>query len=210
MSSGADAQIRDFRSWWNVDVSKDISKDLSAGFKLGQRLRNNSLEFDRSLATLSLGYDLPKGFDIEGGYRYILLKDDENIFQSRYRIHGDVSYRYSLDRLRFGFRERMQYGFDDLNSIDEYFFDKLTSRSRISVKYDIFGSPFSLQGAYEIFVNLNAQTGVTVTDHRIRAGFELAISQRMELDIYYLLDQEVNRRSPLQSHIFLVTMGYNL
>jgi predicted porin len=203
------SQNQDFRSWWNVDVSTDINKDLAASFKLGQRFRSNSLQFDRSLATFALEVDLPKGFSAEGGIRYILLKDDGRNFVSRYRIHGDISYSHRFDRLRIAFRERVQYGFDDLNSIDDYSSNKLTNRNRASVKYDIFGIPFSLQASYEIFLAIGGEEKLLISDHRIRAGFEYKISQNTDLDVYYLLDQEVNRNDPLQSHILLVTLGYS-
>ena len=204
------AQNQDFRSWWNVDLSKDISKDVKAGLELSQRFKENSLRYDRSLATLGLEYEVIKNLSLEGGFRYIAVKDNSQVFVSRYRLHGNVSYDYKLDRITLKIRERVQYGFNDLNSVDDFYSNSLTNRTRFSIDYDIFGSPFSIRSSYELFVDLNDPEGFTISDHRLQAGLRLKLNSKSDLDFSYMFDMEVNKVNPLRSNVLILTLGYDL
>lgn len=208
--SQVSAQYQDFRSWWNVDLSKDISKDLKAGLEFSQRFKENSLRYDRTLATLGLEYEVIKNLSLEGGFRYIAVKDNSQVFVSRYRVHGNVTYDYKLDRFTLKLRERVQYGFNDLNSLDEFYSNSLTNRTKLSVDYDIFGSPFSLRSSYELFVDLNDPEGLTISDHRLHAGLRLKLNSKSDLDVSYMFDMEVNKVNPLRSNVIILTFGYDL
>ena len=123
------AQYQDFRSWWNFDLSKEITNDFNAGLELSQRFDENSLQYDRSLTTLGLEYEITKDLSVEGGYRFVFLQDRQFVLVSKYRIHGNVSYRYKHSSFSLSLREQIQYGFDDLNTLDYYFENKLISQT---------------------------------------------------------------------------------
>lgn len=202
-------QEQDFRSWWSIDLRKDLTKKLQAGLDLGQRFENNSLGYDRSLVTAGLEYELFNDFEISGGYRYIVYRD-MGLFDTKYRIHGDVSYEVSLSSFSFQLRERIQYGFQDFSTIESYGANNLTSRSRLSAEYDIFASPFTLFASYELFLGLNTSAGVQIRDHRYKAGAEYKLSIRSDLELGYMLNAEANRSSPLNAHVLLISYSYRL
>src|SRR6056297_1016345 len=118
VSPKAVGQDQDFRTWWEADISKDITNDLQASLDFSQRFKSNSLRYDRSLLTASLEYELFKNFEIDAGYRFYLLQDNRMQLTTKYRIHGDVSYAVDLEAFEIQFRERVQYGFNDLTSIE--------------------------------------------------------------------------------------------
>lgn len=202
-------QEQDFRSWWSVDLTKDLTKNLQADLELGQRFQDNSLGYDRSLVTAGLEYELFNNFEIGGGYRYIVYKD-KGLFDSKYRIHGDVSYEVSVSSFSFQLRDRIQYGFQDFSAIENYGNNNLTNRSRLSAEYDIFASPIALFASYELFLGLNASSGVQIRDHRYKVGAEYKLSMRSDLELGYMLNAEANRSSPLNAHVLLVAFSYRL
>lgn len=202
-------QEQDFRSWWSIDLSKDLTKNLQAELELGQRFQNNSLGYERSLVTAGLEYELINDFEIGGGYRYIVYKDD-GLFTTKYRIHGDVRYEVSVYSFSFQLRERIQYGFQDFNTIENYGSNNLTNRSRLSAEYDIFASPFTLFASYELFLGLNTSSGVQIRDHRYKAGAEYKLSMRSDLELGYMFNAETNRSSPLNAHVLLISYSYRL
>jgi hypothetical protein len=202
-------QEQDFRSWWSVDLTKDLTKNLQAELELGQRFQDNSLGYERSLVTASLEYELFNNFDIAGGYRYIVYRD-RGIFDTKYRVHGDISYQYSISSFSFQLRERIQYGFQDFSTIENYSSNNLTSRTRVRARYDIFGSPLRLFTSYKLFLGLNTSSGVQARDHRIQAGTSYKLSMRSDIEVGYLFNAEANRSNPLNAHVLVVAYSYRL
>jgi hypothetical protein len=207
--SNLNGQEQDFRSWWSVDLTKDLTKNLQAELELGQRFQDNSLGYERTLVTASLEYELFNNFDIGGGYRYIVYRD-RGIFDTKFRVHGDVSYQYSISSFSFQLRERIQYGFQDFSTIENYSSNNLTSRTRVRARYDIFGSPLRLFTSYELFLGLNTSSGVQTRDHRIQAGTSCKLSMRSDIEVGYLLNVEANRSNPMNAHVLVVGFSYRL
>ncbi|MCF8346705.1 MAG: DUF2490 domain-containing protein [Bacteroidales bacterium] len=202
------AQRQDFRTWWSADFSKDFTGDLGMSVELEQRFRYNSLRYDRSLITAAVAYEVLKDLELEGGYRFLVVRDDPGILETRYRLHGDLSYDYGVDDFSFKLRGRLQYGFNDLNSVDEYYENKLTNRNKFTAEYDVFGWPVSLFASYELFVALEAYSPVSLSDHRFETGIEYMISFKSSLELSYMVDNEINQSNPLQAHV--MTVSYSL
>lgn len=209
MISSLSGQYQDFRSWWNMEVKKDISKDFSGSLEVSQRFKYNSLSYDRTLATLTFSYELFRNFEVEAGGRFYVVRNGRNNMETRYRFQGDVSYAYDIDRLTLKARERIQYGFDDFYTVNDFQANNLTSRTRFSAAYDLFGVPFNLQASYELFVPL-LSGGIMASDHRIQAGIEWEVNRKLSLETGYLLNIEVNDPNPLTAHVLTVTLAYDL
>lgn len=206
----AAGQRQDFRSWWEIDVSKDIAKDLQASLELSQRFKTNSLRYDRSLLTAGLEYEIFKNFEVEAGYRFYLLQDDRMQLATKYRINGDVSYSVDLAAFTLQIRERLQYGFDDLSTIEEYALNKLTNRNKLTLEYDLFGSPATFFGSYELFTDISKRSSIEISDHRFEVGVQYALSFKSDLSVSYMLDKEVNSVNPLTAHVIVIGFGYDL
>lgn len=204
------AQYSDFKVWSSIEVSTDLTKDLKADLEIGQRFKENSSRYDRSLVTGSLEYNVFGDFDIQAGYRFLVVQDDEMNIESRYRLHGDIKWKYRLDAFTFRLKERIQYGFDDLSAINESRSNKVTNRSKLGLEYSIFGSPIALYSSYELFIGLNNPDGIFPSAHRANAGVKYTLTPRLDMDLSYMLDKEVNRVNPLTSHIALIGLSYKL
>ncbi len=207
--STAKAQYQDFRSWWNVEISKELVKDLDLKIEASQRFKENSLEYDRSVITGRLAYELFKDFSVRAGYRYLIVKN-EGILESRYRIHAGMQYGKKISSLSLSARERLQYGFDDQQSMQDFFSQKTVSRTRIKAAYEIFGTPLELHGAYELYLDLNSGYGILPEANRWQLGITYDFLKKGSIDISYLIENEVNTVNPLLSHIVLVTYSYDL
>jgi len=210
VSLNVSGQVQDFRSWWSADFSKEVTDELEISLDLGQRFRNNSLRYDKSLITAGVEYELFKDFTIEGGYRYIVLKDDRLSWSSRYRVNADAAYDLDLEKFTLQLRERIQYGFDDLNSLDDYGRNKLTNRNRLKAEYDIFGSPVTVFGLGEFFVDLNEHPAFLPSGYRVEAGAQVMLSFTSDLEISYMMDHELNDSNPLTAHVIVVSFSYKL
>jgi hypothetical protein len=209
LSINSSAQYQDFRSWWSIDLSKDLSKDLKAGLEIGQRFKENSLAYDRSLATFELAYEVFKDFSLEGGYRFIATKDKYLNLGSKYRIHGSASYDYKFDRLTLKLREQLQYGYDDFTTLNELYSNNLTNRNKFSVDYNFFASPFSVKSSYELFIKLSDATGVNISDHRFQLGLNMVLNSKADIEVAYMFNKEVNKINPLSSNVLVLGFNYD-
>ncbi len=210
VSPKAVGQDQDFRTWWEADISKDITNDLQASLDFSQRFKSNSLRYDRSLLTASLEYELFKNFEIDAGYRFYLLQDNRMQLTTKYRIHGDVSYAVDLEAFEIQFRERVQYGFNDLASIERLTDNKLTNRNKLTLEYDLFASPMNFFGSYELFTDITSISAIELSDHRFELGVEVALSFTSQVEISYMLDRELNAFDPLTAHIVVIGFSYDL
>jgi hypothetical protein len=210
VSPKAGAQEQDFRTWWEAEVSKDLTKDLQASLDFSQRFRYNSLRYDRTLLTASLEYELFRNFEVDAGYRFYVLQNNRMQLSTKYRIHGDLSYSVDIESFQIQLRERVQYGFDDFQTIDILDDNNLTNRNKLTVDYDIFGSPITLFGAYELFTDIGNLSAIEISGHRLEVGIQYALSFRSQVDISYMFDKEVNRSNPLTSHVIVIGFGYDL
>jgi len=206
----AHGQEQDFRTWWEVDISKDLTNDLQASLDFSQRFRANSLQYDRSLVTAGLEYELFKNFEIEAGYRFYVVRNDRMQLTTKYRINGDVSYSVDLAAFEIQFRERVQYGFDDFSTIEVFADNKLTNRNKLTLEYDLFASPLTLFGSYELFTDISNISSIEISDHRAELGVEYALTFKSQLSLSYMFDTEVNTSNPLTAHVIVVGFGYDL
>ncbi len=202
-------QQQDFRSWWSIDFTKSLTDKLLAEVELEQRFQDNSLGYDRSLLTAGLEYALFNYFEIGGGYRYIVYRDD-GMIASKYLIYGDVSYELSLSPLSFQLRERFQYGFQDFNTIENYSENNLTSRSRLGVGYDIVTYPILIYASYELFLGLDTSAGAHVRFHRYQSGAKYKLSMRSDLELGYMLNAGAKDSNSLNAHVLQVAFSYSL
>lgn len=199
---------QDFQTRANFEVAMDLTKDLEASLELGQRFKYNSSAYDRSLLTAALTYDLPKGFSIGAGARYLVVEND-GYLESRYRFHGDVKYRWKISDFQIKFRDRIQYGFDDISSYLS-FGNKLTNRTRAGVQYGIFGTPISVYSSFEIYLVLNDPRNAAYSLNKVVAGMSWDLPKKLNLKLYYLLEAEINRAYPQQAHIAVAALGLKL
>lgn len=205
----ASGQNQDFQSRAGFELSMDLTKDMEASLELGQRFKDNSLRYDRSLITGAIKYDLPKGFSVGAGARYLLVQNSVQMLESRYRFNGDLNYRWKISSFQVKLRDRIQYGFDDITSYVN-FGNKLTNRSRVGVSYNIFGMPISVFTSFEIYLVLNDPTNAAYSLNKVMAGMNWELPKNLNLKLYYLLEDEVNTRYPQQAHIIVAALGLKL
>lgn len=208
--AGLRAQVNDFRTWSELDLRKDIGKDLQLSLEIGQRFKENSLRYDRTLFTGEIQWDITGSLELSGGARYYIVSNSELDVVSRYRLNTDLSWEHKIGSFSAGIRQRIQYGFDDIATIDDYTGNNLKSRSRLQAGYHIFGTPLTLEASYEMFLGIFRNDGVYPVEHRLKAGSGIVLSQRAELEIAYLMESEVNVVAPVRAHILVLGIKYIL
>jgi len=199
-------QQQDFQSWWELDLNKQLGDRFALSGELEQRFRNNSLQYDRTLATITGDYLVNSFLELSGGVRGVAVSDRERRLYPKYRLHIDITGSHAFSGLDLSLRGRVQYGFEDPLQIGFVRVNTLVNRNRLKVAYRIFGTKVGLFGSVESWHLLNDVPSRLTYKMRYSGGVQVDLSFVSRITLRYILEDEFNVKDPLQSHILLI--GY--
>ncbi len=203
-------QVRDFQSWWEIELNRKITGKLDLEGELEQRFRNNSLQYSRTLITLGTSYDLLDFLSLGGGVRTIFVMDREQRMHARYRAHLDVTGSYDLSGFDLALRTRLQYGFEELLSLSYFRLKSTANRNKLKVTHHIFGTRidwFAFVESYHSSINKSQWFTYAI---RYSAGVRYSPNFSSRFSLRYILEDEFNVPNPMQLHILVVGYSYNL
>jgi hypothetical protein len=203
-------QTKDFQIWLEAKFQKDLNKDLGISAELGQRFRDNSTKYDRTLLTLDANYDLGKyrsaGFAVGGGVRFIMASNQESAISPRYRVHADATGEIGVKDVDLSLRVRFQYGFEEFTYFTSVRDNTFLNRYRLKAEYHIFGTRFSVDGYLEPWGLITGNRGRFFRRMRYSAGVSYTLDFVSELSFRYILEDEFNQVDPMRTTILV--FGY--
>ena len=202
-------QVRDFQSWWELELSKEITGRLDLNGELEQRFQNNSLQYSRTLVTLGASYDLLDFLRLAGGARTIFVMDREQHLHARYRVHLDLTGRYDLSGFEFSLRTRMQNGFEELLALSYFRLKSTANRNKLKVTHHIFGTRIDWFAFVESYHSSNNESQWLTYAIRYSAGVRYSPNFSSRFSLRYILEDEFNMPNPMQLHILVVGYSYN-
>lgn len=199
-------QVEDFQSWWELELNKEISGKLDLNGELEQRFKNNSLQYSRTLLTLSASYDLLDFLRLGGGARTTFVMDGEQELHARYRLHMEGVGSYDLSGFDLSMRIRLQYGFDDFIALRYINFNTLVNRNRLKVAHHIFGTRFGWFALVESWHGSTIESQWLTFAMRYSVGARFSPNFTSRFSLRYILEDEFNVPNPRQLHV--VVLGY--
>ena len=207
---GLYGQEKDFQTWWEGELQVDLPGGFDLSGELEQRFRNNSLQYDRTLFTVTGGYSFNPYLDVNAGLRMVAVQDRESGLQSKFRVHADATGSYPVAGLDLSMRVRVQYGFDDVLDFGLLRQNNLVNRNRLKLGYHIFGTRISLAATVESWHLLNDVPARLSYKMRYSAAVEYTLSFVSSLHVRYIVEDEFNVRNPLQTYILLIGYQHQL
>jgi len=208
ISARLTGQITDFQTRWEAEIEKTFDGPVDLSLSLEQIFKENSLRYDRTMVSLVGKFDLPKGFDVNTGLRWMLVQNNELAYENRGRIHVDLNYDFDISRFNLDLRARLQYGFDDQVFNSPFDENKLVNRYRVRLSYDIFGSRITPSAGVEPYIHLNDYEGSVLYRMRYFAGLEYEISPQHAVKGIYLFDDEINIADPVDAGMIWITYSF--
>ena len=199
-------QVKDFQSWWELELNKEISSKLDLNGELEQRFKNNSLQYSRTLLTLGASYQVLDYLRLAGGARTVFVMDGEQQLHTRYRLHLDGMGSYDLSGFDLSLRIRLQYGFDEVLALRYLSMNTLVNRNRLKVAQHIFGTRFGWFASAESWHGSNNESRWLTYAMRYTAGARFTPNFTSRLSLRYILENEFNMVNPRQLHV--VVLGY--
>jgi len=200
-------QVKDFQTWWELQLDKEISDRLNLNGEIEQRFKNNSLQYSRTLLTVGASYDVLDYLRLAGGARTVFVMDGEQQLHARYRVHLDGTGSYDLSGFDISLRIRLQYGFDEVLALKYFSMNTMVNRNRLKVARHIFGTRFGWFASAESWHGSNNEGRWLSFAMRYTAGARFSPSFTSRFSLRYILEEEFNVVNPRQLHV--VVLGYN-
>lgn len=201
------AQVKDFQTWWEVELEKQLTGKLDLSGELEQRFKNNSTQYSRTLLTIAASYNVLDYLRMSGGARSIFVMDREQQLHPRYRLHFDLMGNYDLSDFRFSLRSRLQYGFEDVMAFRYLRLNSLVNRNRLKLAYHIFGTKFDCFASLESWHGSDIASQWRTFAMRYAAGVSYSLNFSSGFSLRYILEDEFNVVNPMQLHVLV--MGYS-
>ena len=194
------SQQNDFQSWSSVRLSKKIYKRTSVYLKEGIRFRENSSIISKLYTDIKVSHRIKKtdlkfsmGYRISNTYRFDLTNEFIN------RFYVDYSSEYNYNRFIFNSRERIQIQ-GNKESYSPLF------RHKLEASYDVRKTPFEPYFQFEYFLNFSEE----FEKLRYTLGFSYPIHKKVNTNLYYRIQKELNRSNPEQIFILGTSLSYKL
>lgn len=208
------AQNHDFGAWGSLSAQKSIG-DLNLGAEAEIRTQDNASKVDRLSLQLSVNYDLIKQVKVGIGYELMDYYDSKyDDYQLRHRFIVYVTGKQKWGDFTFSLRERAQVTTKDESDrirksgkIDTYKINpEWTWRNRVKVEYNIPHCRLTPSFSFETFYQLNNPDGNVFDKIRYTITLEYKLSKQHQLEVYSLMNKEINVSDPLTNHV--IGAGY--
>lgn len=198
-------QVKDAGLWTSVSFEAKLVKKLSINISQEFRFNENITELGAALTDAGFSYKFNKHFQFAANYRFTQRYKLENYYSFRHRFYADVKYSHKIKPFEMSWRIRFQDQISDIGrasdgGIPEYYF-----RNKLGLKLDLDKS-YKPYISLELFSplgypRLNAFDGIRGT-----TGIEYDFSKHHKIDVYYMIQKELNVSNPETD--FVIGLGY--
>ena len=199
------AQEKDANLWLGAGLSKDLSKKVSVSLEEGLRIKNNVRTLDQVFTDIGIKYDLSKWLKIAAGYKFSQKHSQGEPISLGNRYNLDLILRHKTDFYTLGFRSRYQSTYSDIFVSENWQLPKSSVRNKLQFDYVIINTPYRPSCYVEIYNDIKNRKFTLPVKYRLNIGMTYLINKEQAIDIFYMLEQEVNVSYPVSNHI----MGIN-
>lgn len=205
------SQEKDALLWTGLGVKLDVTKDVQISYETQTRFNKNVSTLAQYYNELSLKYNLFKGFDLGGSYRFSQKRRSFN-FVNGNRFCVDASYGKRSDLgIKASARARYQYSFNRIGVINDIIFPDTKSLFRIKGKLAYRNDDFKIIQPFllaEWFTALRPQSQYGTTDaYRFSFGIDLDLPAKHELKLAYINEKEFGSTQS-NNHIYVIQYNY--
>ena len=182
----------DSKLWFAVEHTEGIGNGFELEFEQETRFKREIEVMYQYLFNVALAYEINDYFSIKTGYRARAYHFDE--FHNEILIKGYFEYDISND---LEFNTRLRYGkeFIKEDPNEEYL------RPRFGFDYDLLKDMKPYIQA-EALYRFNYDRASRFDEMRYTIGFEVEILNNIELDLYYMIQDEINQKNNKSENVF--------
>ncbi len=199
-------QSKDAGLWTSVSIEAKLNKRLSAALSQEFRFNENISELGTVFTDAGLDYKLNKHFEVAVNYRYIHKHRVDDSYSKRHRFYADIKYAKKFKPLQLQLRSRLQDEYADFGRASDGGTPEFYLRNKFRVKYDT-KKPYSPYLSVELFSPLSYPRSSAFDNIRSTAGIDYDLTKHHKIDLFYMIQRELNVSSP--STDFVIGIGYS-
>lgn len=202
-------QVKDAGLWTTISFEAKLIKKTSLNISQEFRFNENITELGTAYTDAGLSYKLNKHFQIAASYRFTQKRTSENYYSFRHRIYIDLKYEKKIKPFQVQFRSRFQDQYADKGRASDGGVPEFYLRNKLGLKWDL-NKPYTPYISVELFSPLNYPRDNAFDNIRTSAGLDYSFSKHHKIDIYYLIQKEVNVNKPKTDFVFGLGYTYKL
>ena len=186
--------------WTGITLKHKLNKKFDFALKQQVRVTDNLSYVRTNFFEVAAKYKINKILSTKAHYRYTIRSGERNAH--RYSLDGNIKWKLKPSKFTFKYRMRFQY------SAVEFTGQPFTVlRNKFGFDYAV-SKTFKPYLSYESFYRFDETNEFKV--NRYTLGFNWAIDKRMELDIFYRVDQEINSKNLQRQNVLALLLTYNI
>ncbi len=201
--------VNDYRTLSSLKIKQKFSDDLSAYTEIKFGLHKNSTKIWKIQGDLGVSYNPIKCLDMEAEYRYSKNRISySNSYKLTHTFAFSAQYSKRIDLLKYYVRLKLQNTDDELYTFGDKDLKHIV-KTRLKLKYDIWGSKFSPYVLSELYLT-NQNMHFSIKKLKSCIGIEYDLKNNTELDVFYRNDQELNNYLNYTYHTLGISHTLNI
>jgi hypothetical protein len=200
------AQVKDAGLWTSFSLEAKLTKKASVNISEELRFNENISELGTAFTEAGISYKLNKNFQISANYRFTQKRRVEDNFNLKHRGYFDVKYEKKLKPIQFKFRSRFQDEYSEFGTASDAGIAKYYLRNKLTLEWDL-DKAFKPYLSFELFSPLNYPREYFFDNIRATTGVEYSITKNQKIDLYYMIQRELNVSRPETD--FIMGIGYS-
>ncbi len=200
---------QDLETWTRAGIKYKYNDNLTFRFDQQIRLNKNSSITDQVLTDLSMKYRFKNNLYLNAGLRYLLDKDNDQMFDHDFRFNFDAGYKHRVSRFSLNYRVRFQ----SRNEIGLSYLEgdelKNSLRFRAGIGYNFKNWKLDPAFSTEIFRSLDSGEG-QFDKLRFTLGTSYNFKSYGKIGLFYRLEHELNVSYPKTTYIIGLNYTYTL
>jgi hypothetical protein len=203
------SQNQDAQVWTSVNLEAKIVKKLTANVAQEVRFNENVTEVGTIYTDLGLEYKLNKHFQVSINYRFVEKRRTDDYYSFRQRIYIDLKYDEKIKPFQIQFRSRIQDEVSDIERAADGGIPEYYLRNKLTLKLDKWKklTPFV---SVELFSPLEDEYKGLFDNIRSSAGIDYDLSKHHKVELFYMIQQELNVSQPETDFVLGVGYGFKL
>jgi hypothetical protein len=199
------SQEKDAGLWTSLSFEAKLVKKVTFNISQEFRFNENITELGAAFTDAGISYKLNKHFQFAVNYRFTQRHRVDNFYSFRHRFYADIKYSQKIKPFDISLRMRFQDQISDIGRASDGGVPDYYLRNKLNMKWDL-DKLFTPYLSLELFTPLNSPRVCAFNGIRVAEGVEYEFTKHHKIDVYYMIQKEMNVNNPRTD--FIVGLGY--